>query len=77
MTSRFGSTTLGGNISKFSDNSGSGASNFSDLGDCLFDSNNYIIVNGVKYTKYTDYLELRGRIEQLEKFIFLHFNNNG
>jgi hypothetical protein len=77
MTSRFGSTTLGGSISKFSDNTTSGPSNFSDLGDCSFDSNNYIIINGTKYTKYIDYLELRSRIEEIEKFIFLHFNNNG
>ena len=75
MSSRFGGISSGNGISKFSDNSSGGASNFSDLGDCSINSNNYIIINNVKYTKYTDYLELRKRIEDIEKFIFLHFEN--
>ena len=73
--SRFGNTTnLSGTISKLTGTqSGGGANSFQDLGDCFFDSNGTIVVNNVKYTKYTDYIALRNRIEYLEAIIENHF----
>lgn len=73
--SRFGNTsTQSGNISKLiGTSSNSGANNFADLNDCFFDSTNTIIINSVKYTKYTDYIDLRNRIQYLEAIIENHF----
>ena len=74
MSSKFGNTVqTSGSISKLNNVSGTGASSFAELSDCFLDSNNYIVVNNVKYTKYTDYLELRNRIEAIEAFITQHF----
>ena len=70
MSSKFGNTVqTSGSISKLNNVSGTGASSFTELSDSYLDSNNYIVVNNVKYTKYTDYLELRNRIESIEAFI--------
>ena len=76
--SRFGNTTnLSGTISKLTGTqSGGGANLFEDLGNCYFDSNNTIVVNSVKYTKYTDYIALRNRIEYLEAVILAHFGES-
>ena len=73
--SKFGNTSSqSGNISKLiGTSSSSGANSFSDLNDCFYDSNNTIVVNSVKYTKYTDYIALRNRIEHLELIIEAHF----
>ena len=73
--SRFGNTTnLSGTISKLTGTqSGGGANLFADLGDCYFDSNNTVIINGVKYLKYVDYIALRNRVEYLEQVIEAHF----
>jgi hypothetical protein len=49
--------------------SGTGASSFTELSDAYLDSNNYAVIGNVKYVKYTDYLELRNRIEAIEAFI--------
>jgi hypothetical protein len=74
--SKFGnSVQISGSISKLNNISGTGASSFAELSDSYLDSNNYIVVNNVKYTKYTDYLELRNRIELIEAFIQAHFEN--
>lgn len=68
--SRFGNTVqTSGSISKLNNVSGTGASSFAELSDAYLDSNNYIVVNNTKYVKYTDYLELRNRIESIEAFI--------
>lgn len=70
MSSKFGNTVqTSGSISKLNSVSGTGASSFAELSDSYLDSNNYIVVNNVKYTKFTDYLELRNRIEAIEAFI--------
>lgn len=70
MSSRFGNTVqTSGSISKLNNVSGTGASSFAELSDSYLDSNNYIVVNNVKYTKYIDYLELRNRVEAIEAFI--------
>jgi hypothetical protein len=70
MSSRFGNTVqTSGSISKLNNVSGTGASSFAELSDSYLDSNNYIVVNNVKYTKYKDYLDLRNRIEAIEQFI--------
>lgn len=76
--SRFGNTTnVSGNISKLTGTqSGGGANSFQDLGDCFFDSNNTIVVNSVKYTKYVDYIALRNRLEYLEAVILAHFGES-
>ena len=76
MSSKFGnSVQTSGNISKLNNVSATGASSFAELSDAYLDSNNYIVVNGIKYCKYTDYLELRNRIEAIEAFIQAHFEN--
>ena len=76
MSSRFGNTVqTSGSISKLNNVSGAGASSFAELSDSYLDSNNYIVVNSIKYCKYTDYLELRNRIELIEAFIQAHFEN--
>ena len=76
MSSKFGnSVQTSGSISKLNNVSGTGASSFTELSDAYLDSNNYIVVNNTKYTKYTDYLELRNRIEAIEAFIQAHFEN--
>jgi len=70
MASRFGNTVqTSGSISKLNNVSGTGASSFAELSDAYLDSNNYAVINNVKYVKYTDYLELRNRIEAIEAFI--------
>jgi len=70
MSSKFGNTVqTSGSISKLNNVSGTGASSFTELSDSYLDSNNYIVVNNVKYTKYIDYLELRNRILAIEAFI--------
>jgi len=70
MASRFGNTVqTSGSISKLNNVSGTGASSFAELSDAYLDSNNYIVVNNVKYTKYTDYLQLLNRIKAIESFI--------
>jgi len=70
MSSRFGNTVqTSGSISKLNNVSGTGASSFAELSDSYLDSNNYIVVNSVKYVKYTDYLQLRNRIDAIEQFI--------
>jgi hypothetical protein len=70
MASRFGNTVqTSGSISKLNNVSGTGASSFAELSDSYLDSNNYIVVNNVKYTKYTDYLQLLNRIKAIESFI--------
>jgi hypothetical protein len=70
MSSRFGNTVqTSGSISKLNNVSGTGASSFAELSDSYLDSNNYIVVNNVKYTKYTDYLQLLNRIKAIESFI--------
>ena len=73
--SKFGNTAnLSGTISKLTGtSSSSGANSFSDLNDCFFDSNNTVIINSVKYTKYTDYIALRNRVQYLEQVIEAHF----
>jgi hypothetical protein len=74
MSSKFGnSVQISGSISKLNNVSGTGASSFAELSDSYLDSNNYAIINNIKYVKYTDYLELRNRIEAIEKFIQEHF----
>ena len=76
MASRFGnSVQISGNISKLNNVSGTGASSFAELSDAYLDSNNYAVIGNVKYVKYTDYLELRNRIEAIEAFIQAHFGN--
>jgi hypothetical protein len=76
--SKFGSSnTQSGNISKLiGTTSSSGANSFADLNDCFYDSTNCIVVNSVKYTKYTDYIALRNRIEYLEQVIQAHFGES-
>jgi len=70
MSSKFGnSVQTSGSISKLNNVSGTGASSFTELSDAYLDSNNYAVINNVKYVKYTDYLELRNRIEAIEAFI--------
>ncbi len=70
MASRFGnSVQTSGSISKLNNVSGTGASSFAELSDAYLDSNNYAIIGNIKYVKYTDYLELRNRIEAIEAFI--------
>jgi len=70
MSSKFGNTVqTSGSISKLNNVSGTGASSFTELSDAYLDSNNYAVINNVKYVKYTDYLELRNRIEAIEAFI--------
>ena len=73
--SKFGNTSSqSGNISKLTGtSSSSGANSFSDLHDCFYDSNNTIIVNTIKYTKYVDYIALRNRVQYLEQVIEAHF----
>jgi hypothetical protein len=75
MSSKFGNTVqTSGSISKLNNISGTGASSFTELlSDSYLDSNNYAIINNIKYVKYTDYLELRNRIEAIENFIQEHF----
>ena len=74
MSSKFGNTVqTSGSISKLNNISGTGASSFTELSDAYLDSNNYAIINNIKYVKYTDYLELRNRIEAIENFIQEHF----
>lgn len=76
--SKFGSSnTQSGNISKLiGTTSSAGANSFADLNDCYIDSTNCIVVNSVKYTKYTDYIALRNRIEYLEAIIENHFGES-
>ena len=70
MSSKFGNTVqTSGSISKLNNVSGTGASSFAELSDAYLDSNNYAVINNTKYVKYTDYLELRNRIEAIEAFI--------
>jgi hypothetical protein len=70
MSSKFGNTVqTSGSISKLNNVSGTGASSFTELSDAYLDSNNYAVIGNVKYVKYTDYLELRNRIEAIEAFI--------
>jgi len=70
MSSKFGnSVQTSGSISKLNNVSGTGASSFTELSDAFLDSNNYAVINNTKYVKYTDYLELRNRIEAIETFI--------
>ena len=70
MSSKFGnSVQTSGSISKLNNVSGTGASSFTELSDAYLDSNNYAVINNTKYVKYTDYLELRNRIEAIEAFI--------
>ena len=70
MSSKFGNTVqTSGSISKLNNVSGTGASSFTELSDAYLDSNNYIVVNNVKYTKYTDYLQLKNKVEAIESFI--------
>jgi len=70
MSSKFGnSVQTSGSISKLNNVSGTGASSFAELSDAYLDSNNYAVINNVKYVKYTDYLQLRNRIEAIETFI--------
>jgi len=70
MSSKFGNTVqTSGSISKLNNVSGTGASSFTELSDAYLDSNNYAVINNTKYVKYTDYLELRNRIEAIEAFI--------
>jgi len=70
MASRFGNTVqTSGSISKLNNVSGTGASSFAELSDAYLDSNNYAVINNVKYTKYTDYLQLLNRIKAIESFI--------
>ena len=70
MSSKFGNTVqTSGSISKLNNVSGTGASSFAELSDSYLDSNNYAVINNVKYVKYTDYLQLRNRIESIEAFI--------
>ena len=73
--SKFGSSnTQSGNISKLiGTTSSAGANSFADLNDCYIDSTNCIVVNSVKYTKYTDYIALRNRVQYLEQVIEAHF----
>jgi hypothetical protein len=67
---KFGNTVqTSGSISKLNNVSGTGASSFTELSDAYLDSNNYAVIGNVKYVKYTDYLELRNRIEAIEAFI--------
>jgi hypothetical protein len=70
MSSKFGNTVqTSGSISKLNNVSGTGASSFTELSDAYLDSNNYIVVNNVKYTKYTDYLQLKNKVDAIEQFI--------
>ena len=73
--SKFGNTSSqSGNISKLTGtSSSSGANSFSDLNDCFFDSTNTVVINTIKYTKYTDYIALRNRVQYLEQVIEAHF----
>ena len=73
--SKFGNTAnLSGTISKLTGtSSSSGANSFSDLNDCFYDSNNTVVINSVKYTKYVDYIALRNRVQYLEQVIEAHF----
>ncbi len=70
MSSKFGNTVqTSGSISKLNNVSGTGASSFAELSDSYLDSNNYAVINNVKYVKYTDYLQLLNRIKAIESFI--------